>query len=71
MFPDTSRGEHQLLDVNDWSLETHHEHECYGGGDGEDAEELLDEEDVTEPDRILRPAVNEVDDGPGSVSSEM
>ena len=64
-FPvDPRSAEHQLLQVNNWSLEEDDEQECEGRGDGEDAEELLCEEHAAEPHRVLLPAVDEIDDGP-------
>ena len=66
-FPlDAGSPEHQLLQVNNWSLEEDDKQEGQSGGDGEDAEELLCEQHAAEPHRMLRPAVDEVDDGPGN-----
>ena len=64
-FPlDAGSPEHQLLQVNNGSLEEDDKEEGESRGDGEDAEELLSEEHVAEPHRVLRPAVDEVDEGP-------
>ena len=68
-FPlDSGSTEHQLLQVNNRSLEEDDKQESESGGDGEDAEELLCEEHAAEPHGILSSAVDEVDDGPGNDS---
>ena len=64
-FPlDSGSTEHQLLQVNNWSLEEDDKEECESGGDGEDADELLCEKHAAEPNRMFCPAVYEVDDRP-------
>ena len=64
-FPlDSGSTEHQLLQVNNRSLEEDDKEECESGGDGEDADELLCEKHAAEPNRMFCPAVDEVDDRP-------
>ena len=64
-FPlDAGSPEHQLLQVNNGSLEEDDKEEGESRGDGEDAEELLGEEPAAEPHRVLSPTVDEVDDRP-------
>ena len=64
-FPvDPRSTEHQLLQVNNRSLEEDDEQECERSGDGQYADELLCEEQAAEPHRVLSPAVDEVDDRP-------
>ena len=64
-FPlDPRSTEHQLLQVNNRSLEEDDEQECERSGDGQYADELLCEEHAAEPHRVLSPAVDEVDDRP-------
>ena len=63
LLADPERGEEQLLHVDDGRLEQDDGEEGGGGGDGQDAEELLGQQQPAEPRSCLRPRVYQVDDG--------